>query len=300
MKRIFILVLAAALSVCCTESPRNTNGIWLWSKYMNEVDLQELADKGIGNIILHEKSFEAHGVDSTMAFINAAEEKGILTHVWFQCFYKEGKWISPVDDDNVCYKQDYYDEVITRAEHYLDLGVKAIHLDYIRFGGTAYKHDFLEQGITGTGAVTEFCRQISERLKAKNPDVILSAALMPEPDSEYYYGQDPSQMGRYIDILMPMIYRHSPSYSKGGPDSARVEWARKVAEHFVAKGAPATVWAGTTTYRGDDGEVTAMDAEGIRSDCEDFTGTGVEGVVLFRYGIGEIPDMNGVLEFPER
>lgn len=282
---------------CASQEPESGhNGIWLWSRYMNEVDLQELADKGISDIILHEASFTKHGEDSTLAFISAAAEKGILTHVWFQCFYTGGKWISPVDDENICYRQDYYDEVISRAEHYLDLGVKAIHLDYIRFGGTAHKHDYPEQGVTATGAVTEFCRQINARLKAKDPGVILSAALMPEPESEYYYGQDPAQMGQYIDILMPMVYRHSPSYSKGGPDSARVAWARSVTEYFVQKGAPAEVWAGTTTYTGDDGQVVAMSEDRLLKDCRDFKGTGATGVVLFRYGIGGIPDMHGVLE----
>lgn len=286
MKRLsLIFLLTIACLAMSARGLKNTNGIWVWSSHMNNVDLQELNDKGIGNIILHEVSFRKHGEDSTMAFIRSAKKKGILVHVWFQCFYSGGKWISPVDDEHNCYRQDYYDEVISRAEHYLDLGVEAIHLDYIRFGGTAHKHNPSPE-ITATGAVTEFCRQINVRLKTKNPKVILSAALMPEPDSEHYYGQDPAQMGQYIDILMPMIYRHSPAYAKGGED-----WYARVARHFVEKGKPAQVWAGTTTYTGDDGKVTAMPAEDIASDCASFAGTGATGVVLFRYGIGELPNL---------
>ena len=194
-------------------------------------------------------------------------------HIWFQCFYKDGKWINPVDDSLNRYKQEYFDEVIERAVKYSGYGVDGIHLDYIRFGGTAHKHNPSEE-ITATGCVTEFCRQISAATKAANPRIVLSAALMPEPDSEYYYGQDPAQMGQYIDILMPMIYFHCDSYRKGGRP-----WAMKV-----------------TTYEDTDTEqVVPMNAERILQDARMFTdSTKAEGVVLFRYGIGEIPDLNNL------
>ncbi len=291
MKKIFTAILAAAaLFACKPVAEPNTNGIWLWSKFMNEVDLDELAAKDIKNVILHEVSFEKHGVDSTLAFIHAAQDRGMKVHIWFQAFYKGGKWINPVDDSLNRYKQEYFDEVIDRAKQYVGYGVDGIHLDYIRFGGTAHKHNPSEE-ITATGCVTEFCRQINVALKAQNPDIILSAALMPEPDSEYYYGQDPAQMGQYIDILMPMIYFHCDSYRKGGRP-----WAQMVADHFATKGAPAKVWAGLTTYYDTAStKVVPMDAEGILRDCRMFIdSTKAEGVVLFRYGLGDLPDLNSL------
>ena len=195
--------------------------------------------------------------------------------------------VNPVDDDNNRYKQEYFDEVIARAVKYAGYGVDGIHLDYIRFGGTAYKHNPSAE-ITATGAVTEFCRQINAATKAVNSDIILSAALMPEPDSEYYYGQNPAQMGQYMDILIPMIYFRTGGYRSGGQT-----WAVNVANHFATKGAPAKVWAGLTTYEDTDSASTVpMSASKIRSDCELFVGTKAEGVVLFRYGLGEIPDLN--------
>ena len=290
MKRI-VLFLALALSLAsCRQAPVNTNGIWLWSKYMNMVDLDELASKDIKNVILHEVAFTRHGVDSTLAFIHEAQSRGMKVHIWFQAFYKDGKWINPVDDSLNRYKQEYFDEVIERAVKYVGYGVDGIHLDYIRFGGTAHKHNPSEE-ITATGCVTEFCRQINAATKKANPKIILSAALMPEPDSEYYYGQDPAQMGQYIDILMPMIYFHCDSYRKGGRP-----WAKMVADHFATKGAPAKVWAGLTTYEDTETEhVVPMNAERILQDCRMFTdSTKAEGVVLFRYGLGELPDLNGL------
>ena len=288
MKRILIILAFTLALASCKQAPVNTNGIWLWSKFMNEVDLDDLHAKAIDNIILHEVAFEKHGVDSTLAFIHEAQSKGMKVHIWFQAFYKDGKWINPVDDSLNRYKQEYFDEVIERAVKYVGYGVDGIHLDYIRFGGTAHKHNPSEE-ITATGCVTEFCRQINAATKKANPKISLSAALMPEPDSEYYYGQDPAQMGQYIDILMPMIYFHCDSYRKGGRP-----WAKMVADHFATKGAPAKVWAGLTTYEDTETEhVVPMNAERILQDCRMFTdSTKAEGVVLFRYGLGELPDLN--------
>ena len=267
----------------------SNNGIWLWSQYMNTVNLDILAGNDIKHLILHELAFTSHGTESVLAFIKSAHSQGMKVHIWLQCFYSDGSWVNPVDDDNNCYKQEYFDEVISRAVKYVGYGVDGIHLDYIRFGGTAYKHNPSAE-ITATGAVTEFCRQINAATKAVNSDIILSAALMPEPDSEYYYGQNPAQMGQYIDILMPMIYFRTGGYRSGGQT-----WAVNVANHFATKGSPAKVWAGLTTYEDTDSATTVpMSASKIRSDCELFAGTKAEGVVLFRYGLGGIPDLNGL------
>ena len=285
-----ILALALAIAACRPAVEPAHNGIWLWSKYMTEADLDEFAAKDIRNVILHEVSFTRHGVDSTLAFIHEAQSKDIKVHIWFQCFYQDGKWVNPVDDSLNRYKQEYFDEVIARAVDYVKMGVDGIHLDYIRFGGTAYKHNPSEE-VTAVGCVTEFCRQMHDAVKAVNPGIILSAALMPEPDSEYYYGQDPAQMGQYLDILMPMIYYHSDGYRQNG-----AKWALGVADHFATKGAPAKVWAGLTTYEDTDSlKVVPMDAERIREDCRMFADSSMAtGVVLFRYGLGDLPDLHGL------
>ena len=139
--------------------------------------------------------------------------------------------------------------------------------------------------------------ELAEACRKHNPKIVLSAALMPEPDSEYYYGQDPAQMGQYLDILMPMIYRHSGGYKKNDEG-----WAVRVANHFAEKGAPAVVWAGTTTYRDkdpqdfgpEDENPVPMTAEETLVDCRDLTTSKAVGIVLFRFGLGEIPDMHGL------
>ena len=264
----------------------NHNGIWLWSTHMTTVDLDDLASKGIKNIILNEAAFTSHGRERTMSFMDAAHARGMRVHIWLQCFY-DGSWIRPVDNENVCYKQDLFDEIIERAVNYVGYGADGIHLDYVRFPGDASSYN-PSPSVTATGAITEFCRQMNVAVKAKNSSTILSAALMPEKYSEAYYGQDPSQMGAYIDIFMPMIYYRCDGYRTSGGES----WATDIANHFAIRGAPAKVWAGFTTYYDTDGEKTVpMSASQIRYDAELFAGTSAEGVVLFRYNIGDLPDL---------
>ena len=64
----------------------------------------------------------------------------------------------------------------------------------------------------------------------------------------------------------------------------------------ATKGAPAKVWAGLTTYYDTDSiKVVPMNAGQILQDCRMFVdSTKAEGVVLFRYGLGGLPDLNGL------
>lgn len=262
----------------------NRNAFWLWSTHMKSVPLSTLAARGYGHIILHEQAFKSNPEADVLDFIANAEALGMTVHIWIQCFYN-GTWVSPVDDANQCYDQALFDSIITRAEGYLDKGIKAIHLDYIRFGGTAYKHNLSEE-VNGEGAITEFCRQISARLKAKNGHVILSAAIMPEKQGIYYYGQNTEAMGQYIDVLMPMIYRYAANGSNSGG-----AWARNMADYFAEKSGKAEVWAGLQTYNYVSGAASGLSQEAIYNDCADFLTSAADGIVLFRYGLGNFPDV---------
>ena len=264
------------------------NGIWLWSSHMTSIDLNELASKNIKNIFLNEAAFTSYESVTYKSFIEWAHSLGIKVHAWLQCFYSGGAWVSPVDDENVCYKQDLFNEIIGRATTYIGYGVDGIHLDYVRFPGTASSHNPSAE-ITAVGAVTEFCRQLNVAVKAAKSSAVISAAMMPEAYSENYYGQNPAQMGAYVDVFIPMVYFRTDGYKNTST------WAINTANHFATRGAPAKVWAGITTYSEPDNHTTTpMTASEIRTDCEIFPGTQSEGVVLFRYGLGEVPDLNGL------
>lgn len=294
LKSLLTCTLALLLFIACkpdNEKYSNRNAIWLWGSHMKEAPVQEWADKGYGHILLNEAAFTRWGEDSVYAFIADCEELGMTVHIWFQCFYEDGKWISPIDDENKRIDQDYYTKVINRAIGYVNNGVDGIHLDYIRYGGTAYKHDYPE--CHATYSITEFCRQLNVAVKALNPQIILSAALMPEVNSEYYYGQNPAEMGKYLDILMPMVYR----YGYAGEDKP-LSWVEEVCNWFSDNSGGAEVWAGIQTYTLDlTRQIESpipMDAEHIYNDCVDIMNTKADGIVLFRHGIGEFPDVNNL------
>ena len=271
------------------------NAIWLWSTYMNEWTaddaalMKQMKALGYDHVLLNYAAFESKERTKTKKFIEAAADAGLMVHGWIQCFYSNGNWVSPVIDEENRYDQELFDDIIAKANAYIDeWGVQGIHLDYIRFGGTAPNHNPSPE-VTAVGAVTEFCRQIREAMDARGEGIILSAALMAENNAAYYYGQDASQMGKYIHVLMPMIYR----YQSGGV-AYGVSWCQSMAKNF-AGATDAQVWAGLQTYDYAGTSVRGLDAGTIRSDCDNFIGTGVSGVVLFRYALGTFPDVNDLV-----
>ena len=266
----------------------NTIGIWYNQSNTPYLlsNLDQFAKLGIGHVFLHEFAFKYY--ESLIPDILAKAKKlGISIHIWMQCFWWNDNqgvngWRSPVIDSEKRYDQDMFDDILgdSRATKYVKAGVQGIHFDYIRFGGTAYKHDFPEAGVTGQGAIDEFCRQAAERLRALNPDLILSAALMGETGSERYYGQHPETMGKYLDILIPMIYGNSSGKTYGT--------CRGIANYFAQHGVPAQCWAGTDTY---DSSSRGLDAASIKASCKYYEESQAKGIVLFRHGLGTLPSL---------
>ncbi|MBQ2845591.1 MAG: hypothetical protein IJE75_00440, partial [Firmicutes bacterium] len=209
-----------------------------------------------------------------------------MVHVWMQAFY-QGGWVSPVIDAENRYDQDLFDKIVAEAKSYVEeYGAQGIHLDYIRFGGTAYKHN-PSADITAVGAVNECCRQVREGIDAVGDNIVLSAAMMAESSAAYYYGQNPAQMGKYVDIFMPMIYRY---HAYGVKDS---DATCKTRSRLFTTVTDRPVWAGITTYEYQGESVKSLPAETIREDADLFANeTDCSGLVLFRYALGDFPDVN--------
>lgn len=267
----------------------NTIGVWYNQSNTPTLlsNLDQFAKLGIGNVLLHEYAFKYYE-NLIPSILEKADKLGITIHIWMQCFWwNDNKgvngWRSPVDDANKCYDQALFDDILgeSRGAKYVKAGVKGIHFDYIRFGGTAYKHDFPEVNVTGQGAIDEFLRQADAKLRGINPNLIMSAALMGETGSEKYYGQHPESMSQYLDILIPMLYFHSGGYN--GPTAvSKANW-------FANHAGPNTqVWAGTQTY---DASNNGLSAAVMRQDCELYVGSKVDGIGLFRHGLGVLPNL---------
>ena len=264
--------------------------IWAWSSHVSDMmandaaNLKKLKQQGYDHILLNYAAFESANQRNTLKFLDACEKLDINVHCWMQCFYKGG-WVSPVDDANKCYREDLYADIREHAKTYLEnFGVKGLHLDYIRFGGTASKHN-INAEVNSVGAVNRCCRELREITDSYDEGLVMSAALMPEPNTEYAYGQNPAQMGEYIHVLMPMEYRYSYGWS-----DAR---CKSLTDWFCEHSGGAQVWAGITTYTGNDSSgVKGMDAESLRKDIDIFMDSKAAGLVLFRYGLGTFPDVN--------
>ena len=273
------------------------NAIWLWSSHAGEwiendgAVMKRMKALGYDHILLNFSAFENENkMQTTSKFLHLAAETGMMVHVWMQAFYNNGNWISPVIDAENRYDQDLFDRIVAEAKGYItEFGAQGIHLDYIRFGGTAEKHNPSKE-ITAVGAVNECCRQVREGIDAVGENVVLSAAMMAESGAAQYYGQNTAQMGKYIDVFMPMIYRYHGYGAKDSDDTCR---SRSRLFTTVTK---KQVWAGITTYEyaSDSAEkVVSLSAERIREDADLFaTRTDCSGLVLFRYALGNFPDVN--------
>ena len=270
------------------------NAVWVWGSHMAGLladdarELRSLKEKGFDHILLNAAAFNQANSATAVRFISRAAEIGIAVHAWMQCFYENGSWINPILDEQARYDEAVFSRIREEAREYIEQwGVQGIHLDYIRFGGTASKHNPSAE-VNAKGAVERVCREIRQIADAYGEGIVTSAALMPEMNSTSSYGQDPAAMGRYLHVLMPMIYRYSYGYSDAD--------CRTVSNWFADKAAEggAVSWSGMTSYRGNDSGVTPMDAEGILSDARLFAGTRASGIVIFRYALGSFPDVSNL------
>ena len=244
-------------------------GYWLHGRTMKSVDVRSMAAQGATDVFLHEHAFKAHGQRDVESWIAKADAAGLKVHIWMQIFYN-GSWINPVKDGMP--NAALFDEKIGRAQSYARIsGVAGIHLDYVRYPGTAYKTP------GGADAVSEFVRLTATRLHKTSPRIVVSAALMPETTATlHYYGQDYAAITKCLDVVIPMIYKGN--YKKTTP------WIGSTAKWFVENSKGAKVWAGLQGYKSDD-DTSPLPAAEITGDAEVALTAGCAGVVVFRWGL---------------
>lgn len=275
------------------------NGIWMWKSHFESASVstfQMLKDYGIGNIIVSQSIMTE---DANRQKIDQIRALGIKVHLWFLCFSNGNDWINPIILDEQTgkhvYNQSHFDEVIQKAVQYVQYGnIDGIHLDYIRYPGNAHQSNYSSEGnnVTGENAVTEFCRQMSVAVKAVDPNIKMSAAVMPETTSNaYYYGQNTRKMSKYIEIFMPMVYRYNYKKTTNWIFTTSGWFANEVKAAIAADPTiQSEVWTGLQTYSGDN-NVVNLPASDLETDCRYAiqspagTPSGATGIVLFRYGL---------------
>jgi hypothetical protein len=269
------------INVLADISPVNTqvNAYWLFGGDMKKVDLAQLSSNGVNTVFLNFYAISAHGKSSVESWIATAATHNIKVHIWMQAFYESG-WILPVKSDGT-YNQEIFDKKVKEAISYANIkGLSGIHIDYLRFNGNAYKYS------NGIEAINEFAKMISEEIKKVNPNLILSAAVMPETTSNpTHYGQDVSVLGKYLDVIVPMIYK--------GNYNADTSWISKTTNWFVANSAGAQVWVGLQGYVSDWDDKFLSHSE-LSNDAQTAYDAGAYGVSIFRFGASNIINFNNI------
>ena len=232
-------------------------GYWVFGKDMLNVNLQDLKNRGCTDLFLNYYAFTAHGETTVREWIKQARNNKINIHIWMQSFYN-GEWINPATSDLT--------DKINEAQRYASIPeVYGVHLDYLRYPGTAYK----------TPGAVEAVNNFVKRVKEVTGDKFLSCAVMPENEDEYYYGQDINTLGELCDAVIPMQYK--------GNYNAGTEWLTATTKYFSGK---ATIWSGLQSYKSDDNPTILPENE-IQNDIQTCRSNGAKGAILFRYGLSE-------------
>ena len=256
------------------------NGFWLFGADMYDVNLKAMAKYGVNQIFLNSHAINLYGKSEVSKFAKEADSYGINVHIWMQAFYHDGTWISPVNSDG-SYKYTLFNSIINEAKGYAAIeGVDGIHFDYLRFPGTAYKYK------NGVSAINYFTKQVCDALHKQNPNFIVSAAVMPEPSSmKYYYGQDIPTISKYLDGIVPMVYK--------GNYKQTASWVKSVTQKFNDLSNGAQVWTGLQGYYSDS-NVNKLPASTLKNDADYASIGGARGIIVFRYTVFSLFDFKSV------
>lgn len=247
------------------------DGYWVWSAHMKSINLKTLSKLGTKHIFLHVHSIAVYGKSAVVSWIKKAHKYGMKVHLWIQVCYSGGKWVRPVNKDG-SFKYSFINKKIKEAKKYAKIkGVDGIHLDYIRFGGTAHLYK------TSTNAINYIVKKIGTGVHKIKPNCIVSAAVMPEPSMmKYWYGQDIPTMGRYLDAIVPMVYK--------GNFNQKTPWITKIVSLYKKQSKSAVIWAGLQTYHSDN-NVKKLSHAQLLKDAKAAKAGGATGSILFRIGI---------------
>lgn len=270
------LYLASSETFKITVKPALSkgNGYWVNKWSMKKVNLKKLSKKGTKHIFLQHTAFSHYGKTKVIKWIKKAHKYGIKVHIWMAVFYNNGKYIHASSKKGV-YNYAHMNEKIKLAKYYASFKeVDGIHFDYLRFGGNAYKYK------NAASAINYFVKKACSEVRSVHPNIIVSAAVMPEPSSmKYYYGQDVPTISKYLDVVIPMVYK--------GNYHASSKWIKKITKKFVKKTKGAKIWAGLQTYKSD-WNIKKLSYKTLLKDAKNAKKGGAAGVVLFRFGLSAL------------
>ncbi len=257
------------------------NGFWLFGRDMRNVDFEGLKEANVTDIYLSFVAWrDSHF--NIREFTEKCREYGIRLHIWTQVLYLGG-WFNPTTQAG----KDRIVAYMNSLDNYLEYDLDGVHLDYIRFPGNAQRHS------NSTEIINNILKDIRDKVKGVNKELIISAAVMPEGSiNEEYYGQNYKSMGEYVDVLIPMLYT--------GNYNAGVDWLRRMTKYIV-EDTDAEVYAGLQSYNSDN-DLRVKDKYAMRVEATESVGKGADGTVLFRYGLIDdnvLEELGKLVDIPE-
>ena len=238
---------------------------------LKNINIATIKKSGITDIFVLTNKNDPNG--TLKPFINAFSGSGIKVHAWIICFKNNGNWYDP--EQNPALVDNLVNNIISIASNY---NVDGIHLDYVRYPGTAYKN------ANAVDTVTSFVQRMYNKINQINNQnvsgkhkILLSAALMPETNKNaYYYGQDYGKLAPYLNFLVPMIYK--------GNYNQNTDWIGKTTRYIVQNSMGKPVVAGIQTYLSDT-NTARVSASELYNDIKAALYNGSSGYVLFKYGL---------------
>ena len=273
MRAFSIVILIVLIQTIFNSSGIVGFGYWVLGDHMKDVDLKDLSKKGTTDIFIKSNAFDEHGEKEVLSWVEKANDYNIRIHIWMKVFNRDGKWLDPAEID--------YDYIIEEAKAYASKpGISGVNLDYIRYhsGHYAYETD------GGAEAISNFVKQAAKEIHSINSDCIVSAAIIPETtNSLKYYGQDYSVFSKYLDLVLPMIYR--------GNYKEDTDWILSTSEWYVKNSKGASVWIGLLSYKSDD-DLTELSSSELNKDIKAALKPKSDGVILYRWGLSYNVDFN--------
>jgi hypothetical protein len=251
-------------------------GYWIRyeTRYLESISLATLRSQGVTDLfVLTPKD----NLNAIQPFINKfGGTGGLRIHAWIICFKGSDGWINP--DPNTAAGKNIQDLIRTDVSTLINnYNIQGIHLDYVRYPGTAYKY------VNSTGIITDFVASVRSILSGKS--IYLSAAVMPDEvilsnGAGKYYGQSYDELADYLDFMVPMTYK--------GNFNTNTQWiGSKIAyiKHLAndKNGNSIPVLAGLQNYKCD-GNLQLLSAAELNADAAYAMAYGASGYVVFRYG----------------
>jgi transglutaminase-like putative cysteine protease len=245
----------------------NVHGIWVTSAYALKLNVNTLLKMGITDIFVKCNIYSDPKYKTILPnVVKMFKNSGIRVNAWIICFKDaNGKYINP---KNTKHNNQLIAAIADITKKY---GVDGINLDYVRYPGTAYKYS------GSTAAITSFVHKVYDKVKGIKAKVAVSADLMPEGSvNAHYYGQDYNQLSKYLDYMVPMIYKGN--YRKN------TAWIGTTTKYIVKKANGKPVIVGLQTYKSDS-NLAKLSSSELMQDIKAATDNGASGYVLFRYGL---------------